>query len=225
MIQTEERSVVQTDTLTPDVLYYRVEELIRRFKQANDQVNAKKAGQLLDKLKNKEVTVAFCGHFSAGKSSMINTLLGGEVLPSSPIPTSANVVKIKTGESGARIYLKDGKKVEFGPDYDINELKKYAVNGDEVETIELLHPSNLLNVPLSIMDTPGIDSTDDAHKVSTESSLHLADIVLYVMDYNHVQSEVNFQFTKTLKDQGKPVFLVINQIDKHVDFELPFKER
>ena len=42
------------------------------------------------------------------------------------------------------------------------------------------------------MDTPGVDSTDDAHRISTESALHLADIVFYVMDYNHVQSELIF---------------------------------
>ena len=48
------------------------------------------------------------------------------------------------------------------------------------------------------MDTPGVDSTDDAHRLSTESSLHVADLVFYVMDYNHVQSGLNFTFTKNL---------------------------
>ena len=48
------------------------------------------------------------------------------------------------------------------------------------------------------MDTPGVDSTDDAHRLSTESALHLADLVFYTMDYNHVQSELNFRFTKEL---------------------------
>ncbi|WCK53385.1 dynamin family protein [Aneurinibacillus sp. Ricciae_BoGa-3] len=223
MIQTEERMGLRQKP-SPEVLYFRVEQMKKKFEAAGDVTNARKAGELLQKLRNNEITAAFCGHFSAGKSSMINMLLGGEVLPSSPIPTSANVVQIKTGKSGARIHLKNGETIEFGAGYNVDELKQYAINGGEVETIELLHPSNLLNIPLSIMDTPGIDSTDDAHKVATESSLHMADIVLYVMDYNHVQSEVNFQFTKTLKDRGKPVFLVINQIDKHVDFELPFSE-
>lgn len=43
----------------------------------------------------KEVTIGFTGHFSAGKSSMINALLGETILPSSPIPTSANIVEIR----------------------------------------------------------------------------------------------------------------------------------
>ena len=57
----------------------------------------------------------------------------------------------------------------------------------------------------------------------TESALHLADVVIYMMDYNHVQAEENFNFTKTLKDRGKPVYLVVNMIDKHLDFELDFE--
>lgn len=227
MIETIERlTQVQEEQISvpAEVLYYRIEKVKEDFSAAGDEKNAKKAGQLLEKLLKKEFTVAFCGHFSAGKSSMINAIMGSQVLPSSPIPTSANVVSIKTGKKAARIFFKHGKTIDFGPEYDINELKTYAVNGDEVETIELYHPSNLLGEVISIMDTPGIDSTDDAHKVSTESSLHLSDAVFYVMDYNHVQSEVNFQFTKELKDRGVPVYLVINQIDKHVDFELSFTQ-
>lgn len=74
------------------------------------------------------------------------------------------------------------------------------------------------------MDTPGIDSTDDAHRVSTESALHLADVVFYVMDYNHVQSEVNFLFTKELLEAEKPTYLIINMIDKHDENELGFQD-
>ncbi|GAA3327296.1 hypothetical protein GCM10020331_066670 [Ectobacillus funiculus] len=73
-----------------------------------------------------------------------------------------------------------------------------------------------------LVDTPGIDSTDDAHKLATESALHLADVIFYMMDYNHVQSEVNLQFVKELKQRNKRVYLVVNQIDKHKDDELSF---
>ena len=62
--------------------------------------------QLLEfrgKLSESLLTVAFCGHFSAGKSTLVNRLCGRNLLPSSPIPTSANVVKIVNGESKAII--------------------------------------------------------------------------------------------------------------------------
>lgn len=74
------------------------------------------------------------------------------------------------------------------------------------------------------MDTPGVDSTDDAHAMSTESALHIADMVFYTMDYNHVQSELNFQFTKQLMKYNPNVYLIVNQIDKHRESELSFED-
>ena len=205
-----------------DHLADRLGDLAAIFEQEGDARHAAKMRDLIAKLAGGEFSIAFCGHFSAGKSSMINALLGADILPSSPIPTSANVVTIKGGESFARAYLNDGDYIEFDVAKDLEKIKNYAVDGNTVESIEISHPSDLLAPNMSVMDTPGIDSTDDAHKVATESALHLADVVLYVMDYNHVQSELNFSFTKTLKDRGKPVYLVVNQIDKHMDFELDF---
>ena len=42
------------------------------------------------------------------------------------------------------------------------------------------------------------------------------------MDYNHVQSEINFEFAKRLADWGKPLVLIVSQVDKHREAELPF---
>lgn len=216
------------ETLQMEVRHERLSDRLTfiagEMEHAGDAVHASKMRDLVTKLEQGEFAIAFCGHFSAGKSTMINTILGADILPSSPIPTSANVVKIRGGESYARAYLTDGDYLEFDVATDLEKIKNYAIDGTTVESIEIAHPSALLAPNLSVMDTPGIDSTDDAHKVATESALHLADVVLYVMDYNHVQSELNFSFTKTLKDRGKPVYLVVNQIDKHMDFELSFDE-
>jgi small GTP-binding protein len=206
-----------------DRLAERLERLAQKMEGAGDDRHAVKMRDVIAKLNGGQFALAFCGHFSAGKSSMINALLGADILPSSPIPTSANVVSIKGGDTSTAIaYLTDGDELEFDVAKDLEKIKNYAADGNKVERIDIIHPSDLLAPNVAVMDTPGIDSTDDAHKVATESALHLADVVLYVMDYNHVQSELNFSFTKTLKDRGKPVYLVVNQIDKHMDFELDF---
>ncbi|MCZ0755734.1 dynamin family protein [Anoxybacillus sp. J5B_2022] len=187
-----------------------------------DVENAKKAKQLLQKAANEEFTIAFCGHFSAGKSSLINELLGEPLLPSSPIPTSANLVKVKAGREYARVFYKHEPPVEYAAPYDYNQIRSYCKNGDEIEAIEISRKTTRIPSGVAIMDTPGIDSTDDAHRLATESALHLADVVFYMMDYNHVQSELNFQFTKELTSYGKSLYLIVNQIDKHRDGELPF---
>ncbi|MBT2665205.1 dynamin family protein [Bacillus sp. ISL-4] len=198
--------------------------MYEKFQSAGDTGNADKLKQLIMKVNNEEFIIAFCGHFSAGKSSMINFFLGDQVLPSSPIPTSANTVKVQKGEDYAKVFYHHQPPVLFPAPYDFKEVKKFAKDGDSVSAITI--SSNDFSLPNScaIMDTPGIDSTDDAHRVSTESALHLADVVFYVMDYNHVQSEVNFLFTKELLEAEKPTYLIINMIDKHDENELSFQD-
>ena len=190
----------------------------------HDEDTAEKVKELGRKAVEEEFSIAFCGHFSAGKSSMINRLIGDNILPSSPIPTSANLVRIKSGSEYAKVIFKDGSSRLYPAPYDYETVKTYCKDGEQIQTIEISHSGAEFLEQSVIMDTPGIDSTDDAHRIATESALHLSDIVFYVMDYNHVQSELNFLFTKELTDAGKELYLIINQVDKHQDAELSFEQ-
>ncbi|RDU36406.1 Dynamin family protein [Neobacillus piezotolerans] len=192
------------------------------FEKNGDLESAHKVKQLGWKYGAKEQAIAFCGHFSAGKSSLINRIAGEDILPSSPIPTSANLVKVKSGEEYAKVFFKKDIPWLYLPPYDYEAVKSHCLDGDEIEEIEISRQGSSLPENTVILDTPGIDSADDAHRIATESAIHLADLVFYVMDYNHVQSEVNFLFTKELQDAGKEVYLVVNQIDKHREDELSF---
>ncbi|WNS82140.1 dynamin family protein [Domibacillus sp. DTU_2020_1001157_1_SI_ALB_TIR_016] len=213
----------QTAERTLEGIRIRTAGLYEQFLHNGDTERADKAALFLRKLHEKELIVAFCGHFSAGKSTMINELTGEALLPSSPIPTSANVVKIKPSEENfAKIHYHHGRPLLFKAPYDMKHVKKFAKDGDEVASIEIGHAGSSLPPDVTVMDTPGVDSTDDAHRISTESALHLADMVFYVMDYNHVQSELNFIYTKELLSHGVKLFLIINQIDKHKEEELSF---
>ena len=117
------------------------------------------------------------------------------------------IVKVKTGEEYAKVFFKNEKPRIYLAPYDYELVKNYCKDGDQIEEIEISHADSQLPANTVIMDTPGIDSADDAHRVATESAIHLADLVLYVMDYNHVQAELNFLFTKELTEAGKEVYL------------------
>lgn len=196
-------------------------ELEKQLQKSGDSIHATKLKELQEKYASQQTYITFCGHFSAGKSSLINYLCGEKLLPSSPIPTSANVVSIRHGEEQALVQRMNESEQQI---IAINELDAYCKNGDDIHSVEIHYPATLLQNQLTVLDTPGIDSTDERHMKSTESALHLADVVFYVMDYNHVQSEVNFNFSKRLQEWGKPFYLVINQIDKHRDTQLTFDQ-
>ena len=190
----------------------------------DDLANASKILDLYEKLSNDEFHVSFTGHFSAGKSSIINYLLGKELLPKSPIPTSANIVKITSGAGVARVFFNEQNPVEYDEPYDIDMIKDFCMTKDTIKQIEIHTSEPLVPKGSFIVDTPGIDAADDADRYMTESSLHLVDVLYYVMDYNHVQSEINFSFLKQIQQKNIPIYLVINQVDKHNEEELTFAQ-
>src|SRR5690625_7529834 len=102
--------------------------LYRVMVEANDYSNASKIIDLYYKIDKPEYIIVFTGHFSAGKSSIINFLLNEDVLPKSPIPTSANIVKVKSGEGNARVHFKEGPAFEYDEPYDINIIKDYCMD-------------------------------------------------------------------------------------------------
>lgn len=192
------------------------------FQKVEDDISAEKVIDLYEKLHKEEFIISFTGHFSAGKSSIINFLLNKDVLPKSPIPTSANIVKLTSGEGVARFHFKDAISLEYDEPYDIDLVKEYAKDKDTIKQIEISTSEAILPKNSVLMDTPGIDAADDADRLMTESALHTIDELFYVMDYNHVQSEVNMLFLREMKEQEIPVSIIINQIDKHNSTELSF---
>ncbi len=169
------------------------------------------------------LSIALSGHFSAGKSSLINHVTGVPILPTSPIPTSANQITIAHGDLKVVVVHTDGTEKSFQGLIDWTAIKRYAMDGANVEKLMIYAPIPFLQHAGSLVDTPGVDSTDPTHQQVTLEALFTTDILLYVMDYNHVKSETNLGFLKQLSDEGKPLFIVVNQVDKHHDAELSFQ--
>ncbi|BBI33265.1 dynamin family protein [Cohnella abietis] len=224
--------MTQIDTLAPPVslqssniteFRQALEQMSTRVASHGDTVQAEKYLELSEKLRIGRLTVAFCGHFSAGKSTLVNAICGAALLPSSPIPTSANVVTVVNGQPSAEMVFRDSNgDLHPSRNIPVEQLHNFAIDGEGVTSIQVSYPIPLLGDRMAIVDTPGVDSTDGAHRAATESALHLADVVFYVTDYNHVQSEVNFRFLRSMARWGKPTYLIVNQIDKHREDQIAF---
>lgn len=128
------------------------------------------------------------GPFSAGKSSLVNALLGGNTLLNvGPTPTTDRITILRWGE----------------------EAEKMSSGGD-VDTV--FHPSPLLK-KVSLVDTPGLESIFRTHEETTRKFLHRSDTVLMVMLATQAMSAGNLDALKTLKQYGKNIIIAINQID------------
>lgn len=164
--------------------------------------------------------ISFIGHFSAGKSSLINYLLGEEILPSSPIPTTTKTVQVEMSEVDdieAFIDLNHFVEIET-----IDELKKLNRTDVDIEYIKLRHQTERFNLKTVFQDTPGVDSTTRAHEESTNTFLLGSDYIFFTVEYNHVESETNLKMLKEIESLNIPYSLIINQIDKHDEKEIAY---
>ncbi len=130
--------------------------------------------------------IVFVGPFSSGKSSLINALLGEEILSVGPVPTTDRITILRYGESTQK------------------------VRGGDFDT--LFHSSPLLK-KVSFVDTPGLESIFQKHEEATRKFLHRADVVLLVMLATQAITASNLDYMKRLQEYGKAVILLVNQID------------
>lgn len=178
--------------------------------------------ELMEKSKDRRLHITFTGHFSAGKSTLLNHLVHGNVLPSSPLPTSSNVVLLGKGPSKVKATDYKGNAYVWEGDIEPSFIQSLCKRGDVLQTVSIENDDFQLDSNMVLMDSPGIDSTDDDHRKSTESALHFGDIVVYVTDYHHVQSELNLSFIQKLNEMKKELLVIVNQIDKHHEEEIAF---
>jgi GTPase Era involved in 16S rRNA processing len=197
--------------------------LYQFYKESGDTRRARQLKSFIQKQIDESFIICFSGHFSAGKSSLINELMSDNFLPTSPVPTSANVVRLSYGEPQIDIHYHDGRHLVFTPPFDEAAIWESCKNGEEVREIQIRTNEGMPN-HLEWMDTPGIDSTDPLHMANTEDAVIIADQVFYVVDYNHVLASENYQFLTTLQNMGKTFHLVISQVDKHRESELSFTD-
>ncbi|MER3126369.1 dynamin family protein [Bacillus pumilus] len=198
--------------------------LYQSFLKRNDHERAAKLASIIKKEAEEEVYIAFTGHYSAGKSSLVNHLLHDHILPTSPIPTSANLVVVRKGESEVQLHTSDGRFAKMSGSYDKEAVQRFCKDGEQIDMVEISGNYRGLEEKVALIDTPGIDSTDHAHFLSAASILHQADALFYVVHYNHVHSEENIRFIRSIQEKVPNLYFIVNQVDRHDEQETAFED-
>lgn len=199
-----------------DILY----KLKKEVEKSNNYALVNTINQVIKKVYLNQFTASFVGHFSAGKSTLINLLLEQNILPSSPVPTTSNTAVVSVAEEpGIIANLPHQQYTKLKTYDDVKQMNRQNV---DVESVEINFPSNKFNNGFTLQDTPGVDSNVATHQSSTEQFMYTSNILFYTVDYNHVQSALNFKFMRRINELGIPIVFVINQIDKHNEDEISF---
>src|SRR6266542_2871520 len=131
--------------------------------------------------------IVIVGEFNAGKSALVNALLGEKVLPEGATPTTSRVTLVKWGEQAAEQVVDENFSI-------------YA------------YPLPLFK-ELNIVDTPGTNAVIRHHERLTDEFVPRSDLVLFVTSADHPMTESERQFLDRIRAWGKKVVFVLNKAD------------
>ncbi len=147
--------------------------------------------------------VAIVGLIKAGKSTLMNALLGETIVATGTVEATFNVNWLKYGErSSLVVHFKDGRPPE---EKSLEDLEKLTRRSDEyrdyllaIKHIEVFYPNGILRT-MNLIDTPGLASFYGVDSNNTRSFLELhgeeltatthreaanADAVLYLFSHS-----------------------------------------
>ena len=167
----------------------------------------------LENLSNRtNIEIVFTGTLSNGKSTLINALIGRNLLPSKLGATTSLVTTIEKGYDKIVAILIDGKKIDY-------PLTKESIEDissrNDIEHIEIFI-SDFKFEGIRFVDTPGIDDISKFREDKTINYVPLADVVVFVLDASKgmTADEKNFFEDKVIKTNKDKIFILLNKIDR-----------
>lgn len=198
----------------------------------SDAIRAANQREVLEIARNKtgeEFVVLIIGAFSSGKSSMINAMIGEDLLPTGFLPETAVLGELHYGEEKKiTLYPKKGrweggdepfdlkettsaeieKYASLSSDDAVNAMEKNAMDSDSSHKIDSKFEKMVIYWPLEILkdgvvlvDSPGINDPYSNDYIVNGYLPH-ADAIVYVMDSQKAYQGTDRLQLKTINDIG-----------------------
>ena len=175
--------------------------------------------ELREKIESNVFNLVVVGQFKRGKTSLINALLGEDILPVAVVPLTSIVTIMTYGDAlRIKVYFNDGNIVEIKPE----SLTEYVTekgnpkNVKDVNEVVVTYPSHYLKDGVRLIDTPGVGSiyqhnTDVAYRYLPKS-----DAVLFLLSVDQPMSKSELDFLKDVREYSNRIFFLLNKAD-HLD--------
>ncbi len=181
---------------------------------------SKATRKIISDTKKHAFTVAVVGEFSRGKSTLINMLLGEDVLPIGDLPTTAMLTSIKYGEEkNIRVFNNSGEQIgEFPFSEDswdnICNNKSSAELANEKAVVSF-NSSWLKENEIEIFDTPGAgDLEEERAKVIGDALLSCDGAIIAIAATSPLSlSEKLFIEQRLIMHKVPFLMLVITKLD------------
>ena len=149
--------------------------------------------QLSDFAINSTCLVVIAGEFNAGKSTLVNALVGEKLLETGALPTTDTVQVLAHGSSNSSNGGRTG----------INAPGGFVFHS---------HESPLLH-DLTLIDTPGTNAVHSDHTRLTRKLLPVADLILFVTSADRPFPESERVLLRSIQSYRKNVAIILNKMD------------
>jgi GTP-binding protein EngB required for normal cell division len=156
------------------------------------------------------------GQFKRGKSTLINALLGADLLPTAVVPLTSIVTIIQRGpEPCAVVSFLDGRQLEV----DVADIGAFITEPENphnikgVAQVEVSFPSDFLRDGVRLVDTPGVGSVFAGNTGTTHDYLPEADAAIFLLAADQPISQAELEFLHTVRQYAAKFFFVLNKID------------
>ncbi len=189
---------------------------LKEYSEELDLNNAAKSiGDTIEKVANEHFEVAIVGEFKRGKSTLINALLGEEVLPADVLPATATLNRVTYSDTPyVEVEYKNGSNERV----DIDKLAEYVtklsyeseMRAETVKQATVYYATDFCKNNVDIIDTPGLNDDEQMTNV-TLSILPEIDAAVFVISANSPFSQFEKEFLEKkmlTSDLGRIIFAV-----------------
>ena len=156
------------------------------------------------------------GEFKRGKSTLINALLGANLLPTGVVPLTSVVTLLRHGDVAAAAVLFESGETRSVP---LEALPGYVTerenpgNSKHVREVVVDFPSEWLKDGIRLVDTPGVGSVHGHNSEVTSRYLPEADAVIFMVSADQPMGRNELDFLVDIRRYASKVFCLLNKID------------
>ena len=222
-LPSERQQIDKRRTLTPQVAADQIVAILSSTERSTDryQWDLKWLAQRKKIWVRTSVRLGVFGITSSGKSTLLNALMGEEVLPAGVRPSTNCIVLCRSGRRlEAAVRYSDGK-VKKSTGKGVAKLlaqvgdERATATGREVEEIELRAPRLLFPDDVTLIDSPGLDAWDllRHEDLSLRFLLPTVDVALFVVTCKVGMDAKILEYLDQIGEEDKPLVLAQNMVD------------